>query len=346
MADDTAQSLGTADPVAEAAALFRSIREPEARPRDDAGRYAAAQAEAVEPRAEIEAEAPEAEAEVGDEYEVEVEAAEEAQPEPTDMPSSWSKEDAEHWDALPPATQAMIARREGQRDAAVNQKFQEASNARKAADAEFAQVQANRAQYADALETLMQAVQPIKPDPRAYGAGTGNYDREAFDLAVVEYDAASQVYAQLSEQRDQQRAVFEQEDAARFAEWKQSHEAQYAPKFVADVPDLNDPVKAPALLRSVVDYALEAGIPETAFQDVNRVTSAELHILWKAQQYDRQQEAKTRVTPKAKTAAPPVRPGVATPRATQQSIALQKDLKRLGTSGTIEDGAAVFKHFR
>ena len=58
----------------------------------------------------------------------EAEAPDEGQPEPVDMPASWSKEDAETWSALPADAQAKIAEREGQREQAVNAKFQESAN--------------------------------------------------------------------------------------------------------------------------------------------------------------------------------------------------------------------------
>src|SRR3546814_10137478 len=54
-----------------------------------------------EPEAEIDAEPIEAD-----------EAAEEAQPEPVEMPASWSKDDAELWASLPPETQAKLAERQ------------------------------------------------------------------------------------------------------------------------------------------------------------------------------------------------------------------------------------------
>src|SRR3546814_10014442 len=59
----------------------------------------------AEPEAEIDAEPIEAD-----------EAAEEAQPEPVEMPASWSKDDAELWESLPPDTQAKMAERIGQQE--------------------------------------------------------------------------------------------------------------------------------------------------------------------------------------------------------------------------------------
>src|SRR3546814_20241242 len=89
-----------------------------------------------EPEAEIDAEPIEAD-----------EAAEEAQPEPVEMPASWSKDDAELWASLPPETQAKLAERIGQQEVGVNSKFQELATARKATEAQLAKANANRDAY-------------------------------------------------------------------------------------------------------------------------------------------------------------------------------------------------------
>lgn len=348
MASDTAQVVyPPADPVAEAAAVFKTLREPEApQPlRDDTGRFARAE---LEPVQEIEAEADAAEVEVESEQEVEAEAAEEAQPERADMPSSWSKEDADLWDALPAETQAKLAEREAQQHRGLNQKFQTIANERKALEASLAEANSNRNSYREAIDMVLSLVNPVQPDPRAYGLGTQNYNRDAYDLAMLEYQQTAQAVQSLQQQQQEITAQQAKEaESARNAEI-QAIEEVARPRFMADVPDLAQPDKAGPILHEIVRYAVEAGIPEYVFQGENAsaVTSAELHLAWKAMQYDKQQEAKTRVAPKARPAAPPVRPGAATPRATQQSIALQKDLKNLAATGTIEAGAAVFKHFR
>lgn len=336
-----------ADPVADAAAAFAAFREPEAQqPRDESGKFAKAEPEAPAEE-EIEAAPVEEAAEIEAEQVDEAEAAEEAQPEPVKMPASWSKEDAEHWSALPPETQELIAQREGQREAAVNSKFQEAANARKASEAQLAEANTNRDAYAEAINTVLSLVHPVEPDPRQFGAGTGQYDREGYDLAVLKYRQNVQTLSSLQQQRqaiaEAQQEEAAKAEAARFAELEEIGR----PALLAAVPDIADPEKASAALGEIVKYAVSRGIPEQVFtENADSISSAEILLAWKASQYDKMQEAKTRVAPKAKTVAPPVRPGVATPRATQQQIALQKDLKRLNETGSVEAGAAIFKHFR
>ena len=147
---DTAQPLAAeTDPVADAAQAFKvSLGQADApeRSRDDRGRFASPReaGDAPDEDEEIEAaEADEAEAaENVEETDDDAETAEEAQSELAAMPSSWAKEDAEIWSELPPEAQARIAEREGQRDAAVNQKFQDAANLRKAHEADIRQARA------------------------------------------------------------------------------------------------------------------------------------------------------------------------------------------------------------
>lgn len=343
---DTAQPLAAeTDPNAAlqaAADMFKAATtgQPVERPRDDGGRFTVEVSEPVENFDEA-ATGGTGEAEYDDDNAEPVAADETAQP----MPPSWPEAEADQWNALPAETQSFLAAREAERERAVNAKFQESANARKAAEATAAEANANRQNYASALDTLMAAIQPVKPDPRAYGAGTGQYHREAFDLAVAEYEQQSAALAQLTEQRS---AISQQEAAeaeATFMASKNAIEAEYAPKFIADVPELTDPVKAEPMLRALVDYAVAQGIPADVFAEANqsRITSPELHLLWKAQQFDKLRTAPAAAKPKP--ASPAARPGVSSPRSAQATAQRNKASDRLAREGSIEAGAAVFKHY-
>ena len=346
---ETAQPAMAADPnvqLANAAEAFKAFTSeaPIERPRDDKGRFAPAEGEQDLDEGELE---PEAEDDV--EQEAEAEADEESQPEPVEMPTSWSKEDAELWESLPADAQGKIAEREAQREQAVNQKFQEAANVRKTFEAELTEANANRDAYKAAIDDVLSLVSPVKPDPRAYGAGTGNYNREAYDLAVVQYEQQSSLVAQLRQQREDITAQ-QQADAERAyqAEIQQIEEVA-RPRFVADVPELTDPAKAGQVLSDIVNYAKQAGVPESVFEadNLNAITSAELHLAWKAMQYDRIKSAQGEVkkTPAPKPAQPAVRPGVAIPRSATKATAVRKANERLAAEGSIEAGAAVWKNF-
>lgn len=339
---DTAQLSGAAetDPnvaIANAADAFKAFTaDLPIQPRDEQGRFASAE----EPEAVAEDEIDGDEPEVAEEAEEdEQEAAEEAQP----MPPSWPADKAEIWEALPAEARSFVAERDAEQLRAVNAKFQDAANVRKAAEALQAEAQTNRTQYAEALETLMAAIQPVKPDPRAFGAGTGQYNSEAYAIALAEYDTAQNTFAQLQQQRNAIKAEAAKQDNVQFEAWKQELEAQFAPKFMADVPDLTDAAKAEPLMRELVTYAIANGIPESTFapDEQKFITSAQLHILWKAQQFD-----KLRTSPpaaKPKPAGPVVKPGVSSPRSAQKAAQRQIAHDRLAREGSIEAGAAVFK---
>lgn len=341
---DTAQLSGAAetDPNAQldnAADAFKTFLNPAStQPRDDTGKFASEQ-----PEENAEAEEPEAVEAEGDEAEEteEEEAAEEAQP----LPPSWGAEDSELWNSLPPEAQARIAEREGERDRGLSLKLQESANARKTAELAAKEAQTKREEYLRALETVESIYKVPKPDPRAFGHGTPQYNEAAFGAALAKYEQNATALAQLMEQRDAIRKQAEEEDATAFSDWKQQHEAEYAPKLLADVPELKDAQKADPVLRELVSYAIAQGIPEGVFAEDSQdeITSGQLHILWKAQQFDKLRSAK--VDAKPKPASPAVRPGVSSPRSAQRAVRQQKAIDRLAREGTVQAGAEVFKNF-
>lgn len=346
---DTAQSLATADPnvqLANAADAFKAFTSEEPiveKPRDDKGRFAPVEQELeeAEPQGEVEADDVE--------EQEEAEAADDAQPEPLDLPASWSKEDADLWESLPAEAQGKIAEREAERERAVNQKFQEAANVKKATEAQLTEANANRDAYKAAIDQVLSMVQPVAPDPRQYGAGTGNYDRESYDLAVLQYQETMQTVQALTQQQQAIAAQQADEQKRAFQAELEAIEAVARPRFLADVPDLTDPAKASQVLGDIVRYAVETGIPEDVFagDSINGVTSAELHIAWKAMQYDKIKAAKGKVeaTPAPKPTQPAIKPGVASSRSATKQATFRKANERLASEGSIEAGAAVWKNF-
>jgi hypothetical protein len=348
---DTAQPFVAAetDPNAQletAADAFKAFLNPSSvQPRDESGRFASTQQ--PEETAETQEETPEAgQPEEGEETEVEAdEEADEAAPEAQPKPPSWGAEDEELWNSLPPAAQARIAEREGERDRGLNLKLQETANARKSAEIAAKEAQTKRDDYLAALETVKAIYETPKPDPRAFGYGTAQYNEAAHIAAHRQWEQNSQALAQLEEQRQAITKEAAEEEAKAFSEWKQQHEAEYAPKFLADVPDLKDAAKAEPVLRDLVSYAIANGIPENVFAEdqQDQITSAQLHILWKAQQFDKLKA--TKAVPKPKPAAgPAVKPGVSSPRSAQKAARSQQAMDRLAREGSIEAGAAVFKN--
>lgn len=343
---DTAQPMAAeTDPNAQLAAaadVFKAFTTGEPapdRPRDEQGRFAPQEpvAEEIEPE-----EAPEgAEAEPIDDDEDEQDAAEQAQP----LPPSWPEDQAEQWSKLPAETQAFLAAREAERERAVQAKFQESANARKAAEVEREQANATRSQLSETLDVLAAAINPIEPDPRAFGYGTQQYNEAAYNLALHQYREQQQAVEGIKAQKAEiAKQEAEEANRAWLAE-KAQVEEQFQPKLLESIPDLKDPAKGEPILHSIIDYAIQNGLPASAFapEEAELITSAHLLMIWKAQQFDKLRE--TPAQPKPKPANPAVKPGVSSPRSATKQAQRQRIQDRLAREGSIDAGAAMFKSY-
>lgn len=344
---DTAQpeTAAETDPnaqLAQAADAFKAFTtETPIRPRDEQGRFASDEPEEQGDTAKTEQEADEADYEDEGELEAE-EAAEEAQP----MPPSWPEDKAEVWQSLPADTQAFIAERDAEQLRATNAKFQEAANVRKAHEAKVQEAATKLEELTRHVNLVENLYRSPQPDPRAFGYGTQQYNEAAFLAAHQQWQQNESTLAQLKRQQGQLSEQQTNAEAEAFAQWKKEHEAQYAPKFLSDVPDLKDPEKQETALRGLVDYAINNGLPAELFAEDNQqnITSAQLHILWKAQQFDSLRANRAASSPKPKPAGPVVKPGVSSPRSATKAARRQRDFDRLSREGSIEAGAAVFKN--
>lgn len=354
MTDDTAQPYGAAetDPVATAADAFKvSLGQADPRPRDDSGRFASEQQPATEGEDEtdeIEVEGA-ADAEPDTESDTDTddgdEAADDAQPDAVDMPVSWAKEDAEIWSALPPEAQAKIAEREGQRDAAINQKFQAAANLRQQNEAIIRRAAETRDTFAQLAEMTLNVIKPVEPPLSMLDYNSDDYDPDQYHMKRAQFEQQMALVNNLSaRQREAAQAREQDEKAHELARYNQINASTYD-AFARSVPDIADQAKAPAVLKELIDYAVAAGAPEEMFQ--TPTTALEWHILYKAREYDKLQAATKRVgqtpAPEPSKAQPAVRPGVTTTRSATKQAQMAKSMKRLSQSGSIEDGAAIWK---
>lgn len=341
---DTAQGPGPAEretvPVEEAlagaAAAFKaSLGQGEPAPTEPAPAEAEAAAEAPE--------TPPTEAAAGDPEDGMPEADAPAPP----LPASWPRDKAALWESLPAEARDFIAHRDGQRDAALNARFMAAAELRKAHEAELAEARGARERALEAAELALALIRPQEPPLSMLEAGSPDYNPDAYHLAKARSDRSRAQLDALAAQRQdllaQARADEDGETAARHA----AINAVSRDALLADLPDLADQAKAPALLRELIDYAVEKGAPPDLF--ATPTTALEWHVIWKAREYDRLQAAKAELEaaprPAPRRASPPVRPGVAVPPSARAAAMRQQDLDRLAASGSVADGAAVFKHF-
>lgn len=344
---DTAQPMAAeTDPYANAAQAFKAYDEPPPeRPRDENGRFASVEEPDPEPEETGEDEDA-ADPEAAEPEDVEDTDEEEAQPEGPDMPSSWSAEDAQLWNELPVEARTKIVERETQRDRAVNDKFQEAANARKAGEAEFAAAQAARQEALVAINQTMSLMVPQEPSVSMLDRNSHDYDPDRYHMMRANYDAQMQQMAALDQQRQMIAQQYQSEQEAAQLARVQEIEQTARPKFFEAVPEAQDPEKLQPLLHSLIEYGVEHGAPPEFFDD--KTTAVEWLMLWKAREYDRIKSASGKVRqtppPQPQKAAPAVRPGVTTPRSTIQKRQADKAFARLSKTGSIEDGAAVFKN--
>jgi len=339
-----AESEVASDPMADAANAFKTFSHDAPvvdRPRGPDGKFVST-AEPEEIEAEDE-EQSEPEAESQDDEQDDGEAADEAQPE-VELPPSWPSEMAEEWQTLPAPVREKIVAREAEREAAVNAKFQEAANVRKANEAVVIEAQTNRQRFAEAADFLMSVVQPQKPPASLLDPNSSDYNPDAYHLASRRYEEQVGLLQGVAQQRAQiaQQEQSEQENArqARIAELNE----KAMPDLVSLIPDFGDNAKAEPAFMELAKYALGQGVPEET--ELSAFTAVELKLLAKARKYDEMMAAKAKVTPKApKPAAPVVKPGVTTPRAAVEQQRRKAALDRLDRDGSIEAGAAVWKSF-
>lgn len=338
-----AENVVASDPIADAAAAFQSYNPNPApeRPRAPDGKFVST----AEPAEQIEAEEPEAEAEGAeaeshDEPDEQPEAAEEAQPE-VELPPSWPTDMAEEWQTLPAPVREKIVAREAERETAVNAKFQEAANLRKANEAEINEAKTNRQKFAEAADFLLSVVQPQRPSPNMLDPNSSDYNPDAYHLASRKFEEQANLLNAVAQQRAQLAQQEQSEAEARRQQRVAEINDKHMPELAKIVPEFSDHAKAQPAFMELAQYALSQGVPEET--ELSAFTAVELTLLAKARKYDEMMAAKAKVQPKApRPAAPVVKPGVATPRASIEQGRRKEALSRLDKSGSIEDAAAVF----
>ena len=262
-------------------------------------------------------------------------------------PSSWPADKAELWASLPPDAQAVIVARDGEREAAASAKVREAAELKSAGEAAAREAQASRQRHAEALDQVLGLIRPQWPSPAMLDKGSAAYDPDGYHLRRAQCEAQQALVAQLSERRRavaaEARVEEERAETARF----QAINNASRDAFIKLVPDVAVAEKAPAIFAGLMDYAVSQGAPPDLFQ--TPTTALEWAVLWKAKEYDRLQAAKARVgtdpapAPRRPTAA--IRPGVATTRSAASASRRSQDLSRLASEGSVEAGAAMWKHF-
>lgn len=250
-------------------------------------------------------------------------------------PRSWSKEDAEFFKQLPPDAQAIVARRESERDKAVQRSTTEAAEVRKAAEAATAAVEAERARYAQNLAFLAKDLQAnMGPEPD--WQRLAQEDPAGYVRARAEWDAKAQ---KLQTAMAEHQRVTAQVQAAQQKQHADKLAEENA-KLVEVIPGWSEPTVAKKEFGDVMSYlSKEYGYDDTLLDSID---DHRLVVLArKAMLYDR---AKAGVQTAAKPIPQVQRPGTVTGRTdTQNRDAL---VKRLERSGDVKDAVALLRASR
>lgn len=185
------------------------------------------------------------------------EAESEAAAEAVEAPHSWSKEDKAIFAKLDPAAQAVVHRRETERDNFVKQKAFEASQTRQQVETQAREVIAKL--YDDQVQKLQVYAQQILPPPPDRNLLYSNDPEVVFQYHRQKdaYDAATDQQRELHQQIAQAQA---QANSAR-EQSQQAERASDAQRLKEQLPDWFDPSSGPKLQTELQSIGAELGYP-------------------------------------------------------------------------------------
>lgn len=270
---------------------------------------------------------------------------------PLELPRSWTKAQAEHWNALPRATQEFLREQASKDSAEVRRTQNEAAEQRKAAQAERETAEKARQQYEAALPALMQSLQDAQagayPDIRTVDDVTRLAQEDPF--RYLQWQAhQTKVQAVQAEMRSaQDRQATEKQN--KWTEEVREFDRQFVESLsTADKAKYEDFKKeAPEFLEAkgfkqqeLAEYA--NGRPLSIYHP------AVQSLILDGLKYQAAQKATAAA--KANLAAKPVppvqKPGVARPQGAAGAENLQNLTAKLERSGSPKDLAAVLAAMR
>lgn len=243
---------------------------------------------------------------------------EEGQPEPAEgeesetpaiePPQSWSADDKAVFGTLPPEAQAVIARRESERDKLIGQRTQEIAEQRKAHEAERTAIQTERQTYAQSLQQMMLlAVPEAKKFAEMTDADWLQLSREKpaewASLSAERDVLRNRVGAVQAElQRVNEQTIRDQQQ--HFGEFR----VEQQQKLVEKIPEFGDAEKGKKLAGELRTWLQDQGFSE---QEIGQAVDHRLiFIATKAMRADQAETARKAAEAKRANPAPTVqRPG-------------------------------------
>lgn len=290
----------------------------------------------------------------------ETQEADPAEQPPLELPRSWTKEQAEHWNALPRATQEYLSDRASKDSEAVRRSQNEAAEIRKAAEAERTAAEQEKKAYQGKLPALMQALQDVSDREFPDIKSIADYERYAMEahrlssedpfksLQIGNYLKAFDAHQQklVAVNAELQKAEGEKLRATE-AELNSYKNAQDA-KFLEFAPELAEPKKK----AEVVEKAVTALVDDLGFsrseldEFASNPVAAKLlfHSAFQKLVYNHLKFSDLKAAPaKAvpKDLPPVVRPGTARPSGAAASERVQALDSKLTNSGSLKDAQAL-----
>src|SRR5258707_5395232 len=188
-------------------------------------------------------------------------------------PRSWSNEDKQWFNALPPETQEILARRENERDTALRRGQNEVAQQRQSFTAQQQQMAALREQYEKIMPALQQALMQQQQGEFPDISTMADVER----LAKTDWQRFAQYQAhQMKVQAVQQeiRAISERQQAEYNQRWNEfaSREDQ---SFLARAPEMNNPAEASKIANASLSYLRDTGFSD---DDLSRLWSGQVSL--------------------------------------------------------------------
>lgn len=291
---------------------------------------------------------------------------------PLPLPRSWTKEQAEHWNALPRATQEYLADRDSKTSAEVRRVQNEAAEKAKALAAKETAAEQARTQYETKIKSVVEVLENEQlrefPDIRSQA----DLDKLSADFIRLSSEAvplwetdplaagqmqarAGQIQAKLSAWNIHQQKLVAATNELKAADERQSQakkdswakHVQDENKLAAEkIPELADKVKGPALRARAVESLVALGFTN---EELNKHATGEERISIHDHRLQQLINSHVRLTEMlaakkavAATPVPPVqRPGTPAPRGSAASETIKTLTSKLNTSGSLKDAVAL-----
>lgn len=265
----------------------------------------------------------------------------EADDQPIVPPKSWTTEDQAKFKELPPDLQAVVSKRENERDRAFNLKTQEVAEERKAVAQAQQQSQMAQQHYYQSLNQLLDATMPelnqlastdwvrlSREDPSEY-----------VRLQGIKESLVGRARAMQSEMQRVQQANQAQHHAA-----VEQYKTQQLAELQATVPEFTDPTKAQSLIGDICSTMNGYGFSN---DEVGSVLDHRIvRVMTRLAQLEKVE--KTRASAQSKKTASPA-PKYVTPNASRPAAGKGAQMKEqwsnLRKTGRAEDAARIFEQF-